>query len=369
MADISRDLQAILDAIYGEEVRGSIHDAIAAMNQESSNAMQYASTAKDSAQASAASAASYATTAGTKANEAAAKANAAQTSANNAAASERAAAASEENAAASELRAKQYADSAADTIADGVAKALASETAARAAESGAKTAQNEAEAAKAASESAQEASENNAAEAARSAKSAKEYSGKPPMPINGTWWIWDPELYQSLLDDEGNVISDSEDGSVETEYPGYIDTHISCELEGPQGVGIQDISQISGDHTPGTTDVYSVILTDGRSYPISVYNGKNGEGTGDVSGIYFELIIPANGWSDGTAVIADERLLASVVYKYFVTANAAGRGEYLRCQVEPSDITEAGFITFTCGKTPETDIGVRVLRFEFAANG
>ena len=35
MADISSYLQKILDAIYGEEVRGSIHDALAAMNVES----------------------------------------------------------------------------------------------------------------------------------------------------------------------------------------------------------------------------------------------------------------------------------------------------------------------------------------------
>ena len=36
MADISSFLKKILSAIYGEEVRGSIHDALAAMNTESS---------------------------------------------------------------------------------------------------------------------------------------------------------------------------------------------------------------------------------------------------------------------------------------------------------------------------------------------
>ena len=39
MADISSYLKKILEAIYGEEVRGSIHDALAAMNQESSSAI------------------------------------------------------------------------------------------------------------------------------------------------------------------------------------------------------------------------------------------------------------------------------------------------------------------------------------------
>ena len=46
MADISSFLKKILSAIYGEEVRGSIHDALSAMNTESSSAMEFASTAK-----------------------------------------------------------------------------------------------------------------------------------------------------------------------------------------------------------------------------------------------------------------------------------------------------------------------------------
>ena len=41
MADISSFLKKILSAIYGEEVRGSIHDALAAMNTESSSAMEF----------------------------------------------------------------------------------------------------------------------------------------------------------------------------------------------------------------------------------------------------------------------------------------------------------------------------------------
>lgn len=35
MADISTELQAIMDAIYGEDVRGSIHDAIEKINEVS----------------------------------------------------------------------------------------------------------------------------------------------------------------------------------------------------------------------------------------------------------------------------------------------------------------------------------------------
>ena len=49
MAEISAQLQKIKDAIYGEDVRGSIHDSIKMMNDESSKAMEYAFTAQNSA--------------------------------------------------------------------------------------------------------------------------------------------------------------------------------------------------------------------------------------------------------------------------------------------------------------------------------
>jgi len=56
MADISTYLARILKAVYGEEVRGSIHDAIEAMNIECIQAKNDASVAKDSARQSANSA-------------------------------------------------------------------------------------------------------------------------------------------------------------------------------------------------------------------------------------------------------------------------------------------------------------------------
>lgn len=98
MADISSYLKKILEAIYGEEVRGSIHDALAAMNQESSNAMEFAATAKDSAAASAEKAKTEADTATKKASEALDSAGKA--------------ALSESAAKASETLAKQYSDDA-----------------------------------------------------------------------------------------------------------------------------------------------------------------------------------------------------------------------------------------------------------------
>ncbi|MFQ7452936.1 MAG: hypothetical protein ACLRNQ_17730 [Flavonifractor plautii] len=112
----------------------------------------------------------------------------------------------------------------------------------------------DAEAARTAAEQAKADALDSAAEAAGSAAKAVQYSGKPPKPQNGTWWIWDAET------------------------GAYYDSQISCELQGPIGVGIQDIRLTKGDHSPGTTDIYTVHMTDGSTYTISVYNGLNGTG-------------------------------------------------------------------------------------------
>ena len=63
MADISPYLTAIMEAVYGEEVRSSIHDAIEAINAESSEAKSAAITAQNSATASATSASNSASSA------------------------------------------------------------------------------------------------------------------------------------------------------------------------------------------------------------------------------------------------------------------------------------------------------------------
>lgn len=306
MANISTYLNRIKTAIYGEEVRGSIHDAIEAMNAESSSAMEFAATAKDSARSSAASAQSAASAAVQKAEEAVSSAQAAKRS---------------ESAAASKAS-------------EAVAAAQGIQESERAVEA----AKNVVTAAKTDAESARDA-------AAASALSARQYSGKPPKPQNGTWWIWDAEQQQ------------------------YMDSGIGCELTGPAGTGVRDIRLTNGDHSPGTTDIYTVTLTDGTATNISVYNGRNGTGSGDLSGISFDLLILVSGWSDGEATVADERLFALSTYKYFLGAGEACRREYRTCGVTPKDITTSGFITFTCSKTPTTDLVVNAIRLELAANG
>ena len=49
--------------------------------------------------------------------------------------------------------------------------------------------------------------------------------------------------------------------------------------QGDPGVGVQSVTQKSGNHAAGTTDVYTITLTNGNTYDFSVYNGANGKGT------------------------------------------------------------------------------------------
>ena len=410
MADISSFLKKILSAIYGEEVRGSIHDALAAMNTESSSAMEFASTAKDSAQANAAAAKKSAEDAEKKATSASESAAAAalsegsiKTSEENvnkqAADTKEAAAgakASETEAKNSEEIAKQKAQEATDaktaaTLAEGEVKAAEervrtirseaetlgaqatadrnaaeeartaaeaardaaanSQNGAKASEDAAAASKTDAEAAKTAAENARESAENSEANAktykesaAESAATAQQYSGKPPKPENGTWWIWDAE--------KGT----------------YVNTNISCELTGPTGNGIQSIQLTQGNHTPGSTDIYTVTMTDGSKYNIAVYNGLNGTGTGDVLGIHFDLVLPASGWSNGSITVAESRLVAAAKYKYLIDAYEASREEYLECNVRPKDISTTGFITFVNDTDPIKDITVNIVRLELSVN-
>ena len=425
MADISSYLQKILDAIYGEEVRGSIHDALAAMNVESNNAMTFAATAQDSARASAALAKDSADTAVTKAGEVISSANAAKISENNAKASEtiaiakageasdsataaktsetnaanseatvlakaaeveaakNATAISEANTLAAEQRTKDIksevetlgAQATADKDAAEAARdaAKASQDAAAASAAGAAvsagdaaTAQNKAEDAQTAAEAAQAAaeaaklaaedsekkaktSETNAAKSASdasdSADTAKQYSGKSPKPIDGTWWTWNAANSQ------------------------YEDTGISCELVGPTGNGIESITQKSGDHMPGSTDVYEIKMTDGTTKEISVYNGKNGSGIGDVQGIAFDIELPVGGWINGRVTIHDDRFIASARYKYFVDTYDECRDEVNESKIKPQDIAANGYMTFTTEYTPLITVTINVVRLEVNGSG
>lgn len=52
-------------------------------------------------------------------------------------------------------------------------------------------------------------------------------------------------------------------------------------LRGPAGSSIQSITRTAGTGASGTTDTYTITLTDGSTATFQVYNGKDGMGAGD----------------------------------------------------------------------------------------
>lgn len=52
-------------------------------------------------------------------------------------------------------------------------------------------------------------------------------------------------------------------------------------IQGPMGT-ITSIVRASGTGAPGTTDTYTITCSDGSTAEFSVYNGKDGTGTGDM---------------------------------------------------------------------------------------
>ena len=50
---------------------------------------------------------------------------------------------------------------------------------------------------------------------------------------------------------------------------------------GPQGVSVENIQLTSGNHAPGTTDTYTITLSNDSTFQFTVYNGANGTGAGD----------------------------------------------------------------------------------------
>ena len=52
--------------------------------------------------------------------------------------------------------------------------------------------------------------------------------------------------------------------------------------QGPKGNSIESIIKTSGNSSPGTTDTYTITLTDLSTSTFTVYNGASGTGTGDM---------------------------------------------------------------------------------------
>ena len=91
---------------------------------------------------------------------------------------------------------------------------------------------------------------------------AKYYSEQAGKVVNA--------LNNAHIDENGHLVYTSPGGS-------------TVDLGEVVGSSIQSIERTSGTGAPGTTDTYTVTLTNGYTTTFQVYNGKDGSGSGDMT--------------------------------------------------------------------------------------
>lgn len=277
--------------LKGSQVVKYAKDSVAA---EVQSTKEYADSAKASADAAAASATKAATTAqGIDDKVAAADASAKAAAASAAAAASSATGVDEK---------VQAAQTAADNAAKSETAAKNAQTAASNAQKAAETAQTGAQSAKTAAESAQEAAESAKDAAAGSATAAGQKATQAAQSAEDAASAKSAAETaktdaQAARDAIVNMIVDAvtlETGKPATVSKSLVDNVYKLVFglprgntgaQGPQGAtgnGISGIALKSGTHAPGTSDVYTITLTDGTTFDFEVYNGANGQGAGDM---------------------------------------------------------------------------------------
>lgn len=277
--------------VKGSQVVQYAKDSVAA---EVQGVKKYADNAKASANASAASAEKAAGAAQGIDDKVAAADASAKAAASSAAAAAASATGVDEKV--------QAAKTAATNAAKSETAAKAAQTAAANAQKAAESAQTGAQSAKTAAESAQEAAESakdaaagsstaagqkasHAAQSAEDAASAKSAAETAKTDA------------QAARDAIVNMIVEAvtlETGKPATVSKSLVDNVYKLAFglprggtgaPGPRGApgnGISGIALKNGTHAPGTSDVYTITLTDGTTFDFEVYNGANGQGAGDM---------------------------------------------------------------------------------------
>lgn len=196
----------------------------------------------------------------------------------------------------------QAAQTAATNAAKSETAAKAAQTAAANAQKAAESAQTGAQAAKTAAESAQEAAESAKNAAAGSSTSAGKKASQAAQSAEDAASAKSAAETaktdaQAARDAIINMIVEAvtlETGKPATVSKSLVDNVYKLVFglprggtgaQGPQGAtgnGISGIALKSGTHAPGTSDVYTITLTDGATFDFAVYNGANGTGAGDM---------------------------------------------------------------------------------------
>lgn len=71
------------------------------------------------------------------------------------------------------------------------------------------------------------------------------------------------------------------------EYEDFTQAQLES-LRGPKGASIVSIIRTHGNGAPGTTDTYTVTMSDGTTSYFQVYNGKDGAGSGDMTASVYD---------------------------------------------------------------------------------
>lgn len=245
------------------------------------SAQPHVTEATKQAQAAAASA----QTATTKASEASQSATQAQDAQQKAATAQAAAEAAQGKAGQSATAAAQAQTEAQQAATTATQRAQAAQTAASEAETAsgsaqgyastaqgaAQTAQTQAQAAQSAANEAETSaaaaanSENTALTAAQNAQAAQEAIENLGVSAQGLPEGSQPEVTKSVIEGIVSLTFKIPTGATGPEGP-----------TGPQGVSVDRVEKTSGTGEPGTTDTYTIYLTDGSSYPFQVLNGPQG---------------------------------------------------------------------------------------------
>lgn len=101
--------------------------------------------------------------------------------------------------------------------------------------------------------------------------------GSSPRIVNGVWWVGDTDTGVAATGPKGDKGDKGDTGNKGDKGD-----------KGDPGNNIQAITRTAGTGAPGTTDTYTVTLTDGSTTTFSVYNGADGGGAGDMTAIVYD---------------------------------------------------------------------------------
>jgi hypothetical protein len=241
-----------------------------------------------------------------------------------------------------------------------------------------------------------------AGEAESSAETAKQYSGKPPIIQDGTWWTWDAEA--QAYTDTGKVARGEKGDTGEQGIQGEKgdkgdkgDTGPQGEkgdtgAQGPQGEPGKD-GDGSGDMTAATydpqgkaTDIFAYAdaaaqavedkiptdyITTETDPTVPAWAKQSTKPTYTASevgaaapGVEFSVTLTASGWSGGKQTVSDSNF-AATGYSYIVTPGPGSHSAYAEAMIYAQDVSEDGKMVFTCaGDTPADALTVNILRQE-----